>query len=61
MQIALIAHQGGWDEILFAAGPIVLIVGLLWLANKRAKRLGGPPIDGSAAGETSLNSPATPD
>ena len=37
---ALLAHQGGWDEFLFAAGPIVLIGGLLWLANSRAKKLG---------------------
>ena len=36
---ALLAHQGGWDEILLVAGPIVVIVGLLALANKRAKRL----------------------
>ena len=38
----LFAHQGGWDEFLFAAGPILLIGGLLWLANKRAKQLGRP-------------------
>ena len=37
---SLFAHQGGWDEFLFAAGPIALIGGLLWLANKRAKDLG---------------------
>lgn len=38
----LLAHQGGWDEFLFAAGPILFIGGLLWLANKRAKQLGRP-------------------
>ena len=32
---ALLAHQGGWDEILLIAGPIVVIVGLLMLAKKR--------------------------
>jgi hypothetical protein len=31
----LLAHQGGWDEILLIAGPIVLIMGLLWLAKRR--------------------------
>jgi hypothetical protein len=31
----LLAHQGGWDEILMIAGPIVLIMGLLWLAKRR--------------------------
>lgn len=32
---ALLAHQGGWDEILLVAGPIAVIVGLLALVKKR--------------------------
>jgi hypothetical protein len=35
---ALLAHQGGWDEILFVLVPIALFAGLLALANKRASR-----------------------
>jgi hypothetical protein len=35
--MSVLAHQGGWDELLFVAGPILLIVGLLAIANKRAK------------------------
>ena len=35
--MTVLAHQGGWDELLFVAGPILLIVGLLAIANKRAK------------------------
>ena len=35
----LLAHQGGWDEILLVAGPIVVLGGLLRLANKRADKL----------------------
>jgi len=31
----LLAHQGGWDEALLIGGPIVLIMGLLWLAKRR--------------------------
>ena len=31
----LLAHQGGWDEILLIGGPIVIIVLLLRLAKKR--------------------------
>jgi len=59
---SLIAHQGGWDEFLFAAGPIALIAGLLWLANKRAKSLGGPPaVEPDSTGDAPLNSPVTPD
>ena len=34
----MLAHQGGWDEFLYAAVPILLIVGLLRLATKRAKQ-----------------------
>ena len=33
----LLAHQGGWDEILLVSAPIALFAGLLWLANRRAK------------------------
>ena len=32
---ALLAHQGGWDEILLVACPIAVIVGLLALVKKR--------------------------
>ena len=31
----MFAHQGGWDELLLVAGPLLLIGGALWLANKR--------------------------
>jgi len=31
----LLAHQGGWDEALLIGGPIVAIIGLLWLAKRR--------------------------
>ncbi len=33
----VVAHQGGWDEILLVAGPIALFAFLLWLANRRAE------------------------
>jgi cyanate permease len=32
----VLAHQGGWDEALFVAVPIAILVGLLWLAQRRA-------------------------
>jgi hypothetical protein len=34
----VVAHQGGWDEILFVLLPIVLFAGLLAIANRRASR-----------------------
>jgi uncharacterized membrane protein len=35
----MIAHQGGWDEILLVLGPIAVIVGLLMLARKRVNSI----------------------
>lgn len=43
----MIAHQGGWDEILLVLGPILLIVGLLRLAKSRVTRQ--PPTTGHTA------------
>jgi len=37
----MLAHQGGWDEILLVLGPIAVIAGLLWLAKKRTKDAAG--------------------
>ena len=34
----VLAHQGGWDEILLVAAPLALLAGLLYLANRRASR-----------------------
>lgn len=35
---SVLAHQGGWDEVLLVLVPIALLAGLLWLANVKAKR-----------------------
>ena len=32
---AVLAHQGGWDELLIVAGPLLVVAILLWLANRR--------------------------
>ncbi len=37
----MLAHQGGWDEILLVAGPIIVIAGLLTLAKRRVDRAAG--------------------
>ena len=46
----MLAHQGGWDEFLYAAVPIAVIFGLLRLATTRAKRL--PPPEATAEDES---------
>lgn len=33
-----LAHQGGWDELLLIAGPIVVIVALLAVVKRRVDR-----------------------
>ena len=38
----VLAHQGGWDEMLMVLGPILVIVLLLRLAKKRAERSAPP-------------------
>ena len=32
------AHQGGWDETLLVAIPLVLFGILLWIAKRRAEK-----------------------
>lgn len=39
---SVLAHQGGWDEILLVLGPIALVGGLLWLAKRRIDRATPP-------------------
>ena len=36
--VGILAHQGGWDELLMVAVPIGLFVALLRIANVRAAR-----------------------
>ena len=31
----LFGHLGGWDEILIVAAPLLIIAGLLYIANRR--------------------------
>ena len=35
---SLVAHQGGWDELLFVLLPMALFAVLLAIANRRATR-----------------------
>jgi hypothetical protein len=47
--LALLAHQGGWDEVLLIAAPIVIIVGLLWIAKRRVDAAHDQPGDGGSS------------
>lgn len=44
---AVLAHQGGWDEMLMVVVPVGAFAGLLYVANRRASKLDQrPPEDG---------------
>jgi hypothetical protein len=45
----VLAHQGGWDEILMVAGPIVVFGGMLWVARRRALEQAERDRDGDPA------------
>ena len=35
--MAVLAHQGGWDEILLVLGPIAVVTAMLLLIRKRVR------------------------
>ena len=43
----VLAHQGGWDEMLFVLVPLVVFVTLQWLNRRKTRqqndKSGGPP------------------
>ena len=38
MGLGVLAHQGGWDEALIVAGPLLLFAAIVWNAKRRAVR-----------------------
>jgi hypothetical protein len=45
----VLAHQGGWDEMLMVLVPITVLAGLLALAKRRADR--ARPDDADTPGD----------
>ncbi len=45
--VHLLAHQGGWDEILFVLAPLAIFAGLLALARKRVAEMEAADRDGA--------------
>ena len=56
---AILAHQGGWDEILIIIGPIAAIVGIVALVRRRLNREAKEAA--AEQGETGLPSPTRGD
>lgn len=62
MASMLFAHQGGWDEVLFALIPLAVVALLLLLANKRAnaaQRRHRVPFDETPTGPDNTDRPTT--
>ena len=51
MGVGVLAHQGGWDEALLVALPLLLFGGLVWNAKRHAAQQAAAvkPDDRSAA------------
>ena len=45
---AVLAHQGGWDEILLVVVPIAVVLALLALARRRVTREEPAPTEPSS-------------
>ena len=56
---ALLAHQGGWDEILLVAGPMVFVAFLLWVAKRRVTRRADETGDDQEDGTRSMAAPTS--
>ena len=56
----MLAHQGGWDEMLMVAAPILLFWLILRLARRRAERFDASldePFSGSTASDSDAVDP----
>ncbi len=53
--IRILAHQGGWDEALYVAVPIIVFAFLLRVAKKRADQ------EAEAESKNETNSPLDPE
>jgi hypothetical protein len=49
--VPMLAHQGGWDELLMVLVPILIFALLLVIANRRANTLAEQSTDSEPAGD----------
>lgn len=57
--LRLLAHQGGWDEMVLVLAPLLVFAGLLAVARRRADQL-APPAPAEPVAEPEPADP-TPD
>ncbi|CAN5578163.1 hypothetical protein BH23ACT3_BH23ACT3_14270 [soil metagenome] len=58
---AILAHQGGWDEILLVLTPIVVIALMLRLVKRRVDATAAPdsPVDDTTVDDTTVDDDVT--
>jgi len=59
--VSVLAHQGGWDEILMVLTPIAVFALLLKLANSRANKAQAAAAERQAADDGSLGTSTSTD
>ena len=45
----MLAHQGGWDELLLIIGPVIVVIALLRLAKRRVSSVHSDARDDPSA------------
>ena len=59
--VRVLAHQGGWDEILMVLVPVSVFAGLLYVANQRAIRMTARQSAGGTARDSAARDSAAQD
>ena len=59
--VRVLAHQGGWDEILMVLVPVSVFAGLLYVANQRAIRMTARQSAGGTAQDSAAQDSAAQD
>jgi hypothetical protein len=49
----VIAHQGGWDEMVLVAGPIIAIIAILAVVKRRVDHSTAQAVTDATAGDDS--------
>ena len=54
------AHQGGWDEFLMVAGPLLFLSLVVWLAARRFKSAESESLSAENEAEETFKTPGNP-
>lgn len=60
MSSLLLAHQGGWDEFLMVAGPLLFLSLVVWLAARRFKSAESESLSAENDPEETFKNPGNP-